>query len=307
MLAALAQATGRVAPRFARLRHHLPAPGRAGQVGGDDRPHQRRPSAARRRRRLAGQRARAVRHRARSAPRAHRPLRRGLEVLRGLLRDAGHHRRRRPLPAARRHRRAQAGAGPAADPHRRQGRSHARHRGPRTPTSGTCGRARRRSPSARRSSTPAARRSAATRPRSPARARPCGSSATTRRKADAVGRPRRRRARRSAAPSSASSRPSAAWADVGVDEVIVPDFTLGTGAQRLERIDLIIEEIAPAFRAQYPRSPGAAACHPRSWAGVPASPAAARARRAALRVGRVPCRRHRRPRPGGRRHGRGHA
>ena len=38
------------------------------------------------------------------------------------------------------------------------------------------------------------------------------------------------------------------WADVGVDEVIVPDFTLGTGAEKLERLDLIIEEIAPAFR-----------------------------------------------------------
>jgi F420-dependent oxidoreductase-like protein len=39
------------------------------------------------------------------------------------------------------------------------------------------------------------------------------------------------------------------WAEVGVDEVIVPDFTLGSGAQRLDRLDLIIEEIAPAFRA----------------------------------------------------------
>ena len=38
------------------------------------------------------------------------------------------------------------------------------------------------------------------------------------------------------------------WADVGVDEVIVPDFTLGTGAEKLEAYDLIIEEVAPAFR-----------------------------------------------------------
>lgn len=38
------------------------------------------------------------------------------------------------------------------------------------------------------------------------------------------------------------------WADVGVDEVIVPDFTLGTGTTKLERLDLIIEQIAPAFR-----------------------------------------------------------
>jgi alkanesulfonate monooxygenase SsuD/methylene tetrahydromethanopterin reductase-like flavin-dependent oxidoreductase (luciferase family) len=38
------------------------------------------------------------------------------------------------------------------------------------------------------------------------------------------------------------------WADVGVDEVIVPDFTLGSGAQKLEAYDLLIEEVAPAFR-----------------------------------------------------------
>lgn len=38
------------------------------------------------------------------------------------------------------------------------------------------------------------------------------------------------------------------WADVGVDEVIVPDFTLGTGAARRDALDLIIEQVAPAFR-----------------------------------------------------------
>jgi len=38
------------------------------------------------------------------------------------------------------------------------------------------------------------------------------------------------------------------WADVGVDEVIVPDFTLGTGAQRLEALDLIVEQVVPQFR-----------------------------------------------------------
>jgi alkanesulfonate monooxygenase SsuD/methylene tetrahydromethanopterin reductase-like flavin-dependent oxidoreductase (luciferase family) len=38
------------------------------------------------------------------------------------------------------------------------------------------------------------------------------------------------------------------WADVGVDEVIVPDFTLGAGTQKLESFDVIIEEVAPAFR-----------------------------------------------------------
>jgi alkanesulfonate monooxygenase SsuD/methylene tetrahydromethanopterin reductase-like flavin-dependent oxidoreductase (luciferase family) len=40
----------------------------------------------------------------------------------------------------------------------------------------------------------------------------------------------------------------AGWAEVGVDEVIVPDFTLGTGSRRLEALDLVIEEVAPAFR-----------------------------------------------------------
>lgn len=40
----------------------------------------------------------------------------------------------------------------------------------------------------------------------------------------------------------------AAWQVVGLDEVIVPDFTLGSGTARLERLDALIEEVAPAFR-----------------------------------------------------------
>jgi alkanesulfonate monooxygenase SsuD/methylene tetrahydromethanopterin reductase-like flavin-dependent oxidoreductase (luciferase family) len=40
----------------------------------------------------------------------------------------------------------------------------------------------------------------------------------------------------------------AAWRDVGVDEVIVPDFTLGHGAERLDRMDTIINEVAAPFR-----------------------------------------------------------
>jgi len=40
----------------------------------------------------------------------------------------------------------------------------------------------------------------------------------------------------------------AAWADAGVDEVIVPDFTLGTGSRRADAFDTIIEQVAPAFR-----------------------------------------------------------
>ena len=39
------------------------------------------------------------------------------------------------------------------------------------------------------------------------------------------------------------------WADVGVDEVIVLDATLGTGTQRLENLDLLIEQVAVPFRA----------------------------------------------------------
>jgi alkanesulfonate monooxygenase SsuD/methylene tetrahydromethanopterin reductase-like flavin-dependent oxidoreductase (luciferase family) len=41
----------------------------------------------------------------------------------------------------------------------------------------------------------------------------------------------------------------AAWQKVGVDEVIVPDFTLGSGTERIDRMDTIITEIAHPFRA----------------------------------------------------------
>ena len=40
----------------------------------------------------------------------------------------------------------------------------------------------------------------------------------------------------------------AAWQGVGLDEVIVPDFTLGRGQARLDRMDAIIEQVAPTFR-----------------------------------------------------------
>ncbi len=40
----------------------------------------------------------------------------------------------------------------------------------------------------------------------------------------------------------------AAWEAVGLDEVIVPDFALGKGAHRLDRMDAIIEAVGPAFR-----------------------------------------------------------
>ena len=41
----------------------------------------------------------------------------------------------------------------------------------------------------------------------------------------------------------------AGWREVGVDEVIVPDFTLGTGTERLDRMDTIINDVAAPFRA----------------------------------------------------------
>ncbi|MGQ0830276.1 MAG: LLM class flavin-dependent oxidoreductase [Microthrixaceae bacterium] len=40
----------------------------------------------------------------------------------------------------------------------------------------------------------------------------------------------------------------AAWEAVGLDEVIVPDFALGTGPARLERMDAIIEAVSTTFR-----------------------------------------------------------
>jgi alkanesulfonate monooxygenase SsuD/methylene tetrahydromethanopterin reductase-like flavin-dependent oxidoreductase (luciferase family) len=40
----------------------------------------------------------------------------------------------------------------------------------------------------------------------------------------------------------------AAWQAVGLDEVIVPDFTLGRGARKLEHLDALIEQVAPSFR-----------------------------------------------------------
>jgi alkanesulfonate monooxygenase SsuD/methylene tetrahydromethanopterin reductase-like flavin-dependent oxidoreductase (luciferase family) len=38
------------------------------------------------------------------------------------------------------------------------------------------------------------------------------------------------------------------WVAVGLDELIVPDFLLGRGQQKLDHMDAIIESVAPAFR-----------------------------------------------------------
>lgn len=40
----------------------------------------------------------------------------------------------------------------------------------------------------------------------------------------------------------------AAYPDAGVDEFIVPDFTLGSGQRKLDTLDLFINEVAPSFR-----------------------------------------------------------
>jgi alkanesulfonate monooxygenase SsuD/methylene tetrahydromethanopterin reductase-like flavin-dependent oxidoreductase (luciferase family) len=40
----------------------------------------------------------------------------------------------------------------------------------------------------------------------------------------------------------------AEWQRIGLDEVIVPDFALGRGSAKLERMDALIQEVAPSFR-----------------------------------------------------------
>ena len=123
LVAALGAARAPAAGRHAGLRHHVPAPGGAGQHGRHRRPRHRRPVHARRRRGLAGQRARSVRHRAAAGQAAAGPVRRGAAGAARPAAAADDHGRRPVLPAHRRGLRAQAGPGSAADPHRRQRRA----------------------------------------------------------------------------------------------------------------------------------------------------------------------------------------
>jgi hypothetical protein len=51
-----------------------------------------------------------------------------------------------------------------------------------------------------------------------------------------------------AGPASHLAEVVGQWKDAGVDEVIVPDWILGRGAKRYERMDEIIESVAPQFR-----------------------------------------------------------
>ena len=47
-----------------------------------------------------------------------------------------------------------------------------------------------------------------------------------------------------AGPAARIAEEAGAWAAVGVDELIVPDFTLGTGQRRLDALDALLD----AFR-----------------------------------------------------------
>ena len=40
----------------------------------------------------------------------------------------------------------------------------------------------------------------------------------------------------------------AAYAEAGLDELIVPDFTLGSGTEKTDALDRFAEEVVPAFR-----------------------------------------------------------
>ena len=51
-----------------------------------------------------------------------------------------------------------------------------------------------------------------------------------------------------AGPVSALVEVVGQWRDVGVDEVIVPDFLLGADAQRRDAMDEILAALTPEFR-----------------------------------------------------------
>jgi alkanesulfonate monooxygenase SsuD/methylene tetrahydromethanopterin reductase-like flavin-dependent oxidoreductase (luciferase family) len=48
-----------------------------------------------------------------------------------------------------------------------------------------------------------------------------------------------------AGPPDAFAEQVAAWSAAGVDEVIVPDFVLGTGEERADRLDALSDAVAP--------------------------------------------------------------
>ena len=105
-----------------REQRHLPAPGGAGQHRGGRRQHQRWPAVAGDRCRLAGERARRLRHPSRVGEGAARPFRGGLRGHHVAAPRTTDHLHRRLLPDHRRPQPAATGARAPADPHRRRGR-----------------------------------------------------------------------------------------------------------------------------------------------------------------------------------------
>jgi F420-dependent oxidoreductase-like protein len=51
-----------------------------------------------------------------------------------------------------------------------------------------------------------------------------------------------------AGPPARLAELAAGYVDVGLDELIVPDATLGQGAEKLERMDMLVEEVGAAVR-----------------------------------------------------------
>ena len=170
-----------------------------------------------------------------------------LDVLTGLLRTPATTVHGASLPRHRRRRRAEAGPGPPAAADRRPRATACSVSSPATPTSGTCGGCP--TTSSNGLSLLAAR--CADIGRDPASiAHSCQALwffHDDQAKADALV---ERVAPRPAIGGSLDRLTDVVggWADAGVGEVIIPDFTLGAGRERLDRLDRIIEGIAPAFR-----------------------------------------------------------
>ena len=166
-----------------------------------------------------------------------------IQVVRSLLPRAHHHVRRRPLPADRRPVRAQAGPGPSCRSSSGPGATGCSASRPATPTSGTPGACPTTSPSGRRRSTPGARPRAATPTRSPARRRRCVFFTDDDAEAERL-MPTRCPARCWPARSGGCATWWPPTPRPALDELIVPDFTLGSGSPKLEALDRFIDEVA---------------------------------------------------------------
>ena len=155
---------------------------------------------------------------------------------------------RQALHARERGARAQARAEAAAAPDRRRRREgDAAHRRAASPTSGTCGATSRRCGARWRSSTATARSSAGHRARSSAPRSRCSfltddRALVERMKSRPIGRP-------TIVGNADEVREIVrAYREAGVDELIVPDFTLGPREQKLATLDRFIREVATPLR-----------------------------------------------------------